>query len=487
MESPETVSVHVIQSTAQKAIEEGRLDDAFSLLVRHKKEVAQSPELLSMLAVILILTKRYDEAQAFLIDALSAHPYDADLLFNLGYIHEIKGQWRTALSLYRLAHKTVQSGEAGDIAAAVDRARLQLHSAGPVAKKISLVYNSHSGSNTIALFKLMPSHIRERYEVQLVRFTGGFRHQLEILDSDLVVTTHGNQCLDPDQLQLDLWHGFPLKAIGLMDKQENHALVKQYHMKHTNKIASYSTLFTVLLNSTLGKTINDYVVTGAPRNDFLFCASGRDNLARVLGIALDGRKVVMFTPTFRRRPNDVVDGEATWAILETLGFGDKRLHRFLEEQNILLILKLHPWEEAYVTARMGEMGSVRLLRDQDLDLHQVDFYEVLNAVDALITDYSSIYFDFLLLDRPVLFAAPDVDEYRSRRGFMLEPYDLWTPGPKIHSSTQLECELTRCLTDANYYRAERNWVTSVVHQFKDGHSSERVWRVIEEMLGQSPA
>lgn len=60
----------------------------------------------------------------------------------------------------------------------------------------------------------------------------------------------------------------------------------------------------------------------------------------------------------------------------------------------------------------------------------MDFYNILNAVDILITDYSSIYFDFLLLDRPIIFTPIDYEEYKHNRGFLLEPFDFWAPGDK---------------------------------------------------------
>ena len=55
-------------------------------------------------------------------------------------------------------------------------------------------------------------------------------------------------------------------------------------------------------------------------------------------------------------------------------------------------------------------------------------YDFLNVVDVLITDYSSIYFDYLLLNRPIIFHMPDLEEYQKKRGFILDPLDEWTPG-----------------------------------------------------------
>ena len=100
----------------------------------------------------------------------------------------------------------------------------------------------------------------------------------------------------------------------------------------------------------------------------------------------------------------------------------------------------------------------------------------------MITDYSSVYFDFLLLDRPIIFIPFDIKEY-SKRGFALEPYDFWTPGPKVYSLNELIKELKVFINNPEYYNKERKTVNHLVNTYKDGKSCERVWNLIEKLEG----
>ena len=105
----------------------------------------------------------------------------------------------------------------------------------------------------------------------------------------------------------------------------------------------------------------------------------------------------------------------------------------------------------------------------------------MNGVDLLITDYSSVYFDYLLLDRPIIFVPVDLEEYRKTRGFLLEPYDYWTPGKKALNQKDLQNMILQSfIKDDNVER--RNELKNIVHYYQDGNSSERVWNLIDRIL-----
>lgn len=111
----------------------------------------------------------------------------------------------------------------------------------------------------------------------------------------------------------------------------------------------------------------------------------------------------------------------------------------------------------------------------------VDLYEVLSATDILITDYSSVYFDYLLLDKPIIFATPDLKEYQEERGFCLEPFEEWTPGPKVVTQEQLQSAIRNCNKEKDQYYQARRKVRNNVHQYIDGNSSVRVWNFISSL------
>ena len=84
-----------------------------------------------------------------------------------------------------------------------------------------------------------------------------------------------------------------------------------------------------------------------------------------------------------------------------------------------------------------------------------DIYPLLKYTDILITDYSSIYFDFLLLNRPILFFDYDYDEYSSNMNGFVYDYQETAPGPKVTSQQALVEELTIQITDQGTYENDR--------------------------------
>ncbi|WP_455353428.1 CDP-glycerol:glycerophosphate glycerophosphotransferase [Streptomyces sp. SYSU K217416] len=190
--------------------------------------------------------------------------------------------------------------------------------------------------------------------------------------------------------------------------------------------------------------------TGYPRNDVLLAARARDEvtgrfprppLAAELGIE-DHRKVVLYAPTFRGTP----------------GRGRRRAHplpldvrRFAERfgDTHVLLVRAHYLDAAELPP--CPPGSV-----VDVSAHH-DVSELLCLADVLITDYSSVMFDYALLDRPIVLFAPDLDAYTADRGAY---FDLraGAPGPV----TETEDELLKAVaelkkTDLAHQEARRRF------------------------------
>jgi CDP-glycerol glycerophosphotransferase (TagB/SpsB family) len=113
-----------------------------------------------------------------------------------------------------------------------------------------------------------------------------------------------------------------------------------------------------------------------------------------------------------------------------------------------------------------------------------DVQELLPWVDVLVTDYSSIYLDFLLLNRPVIFFTPDLAAYEAECGFSYV-YNAMTPGPKVFGFDDFLPALERALTGGDGYEAERGRVKRMFHAHTDGKNTERVLAAIETLLHDS--
>jgi CDP-glycerol glycerophosphotransferase len=173
-----------------------------------------------------------------------------------------------------------------------------------------------------------------------------------------------------------------------------------------------------------------------------------------------GGRVVLYAPTYRddfRSPFD--DGSidlSKWA--EAAG-----------RNNMLLVLKLHP-EMLGRTPSITDSTIVHIEPSSDI-------YPLLREVDLLVSDYSSIHFDFLLMDRPIVFFPYDLSRYISENRPLMFDYDSMTPGPKAHNFTELlsliQTSLGEGKTDA--WKAERDRVRDLAFDHIDCHASERIW------------
>lgn len=360
-----------------------------------------------------------------------------------------------------------------------------------VKKKITLIYNRRSGSDSVALYKAMPMEIKEKYNVQLVRENINSQHYFhEIKTSDVLIITDANYTMNkttynPNQIILNLWHGFPLKAMFFTDGNARNNGEWSKFWKHFDYMTSYSPLYNELIHTSMKIDPERFVITGQPRNDYLFNRNSRDLLFRLIQCEGTGKRLIFYTPTFRAvREICGNEGERNWDNL--FGFQDfdmNRFQKFLGENNLEVIAKLHPNEEHLYKSIIEKMDGIHLLTEEILEKEDVHSYEVLGAADLLITDYSSIYFDYLLLDKPVIFTPTDLDKYDSSRGFSLEPYEDWTPGPKATTQQALQEEIVRSLKDSAYYGEMRKEVMDIVHTYQDANACGRVWELVGDMVG----
>ncbi|MER5720785.1 MULTISPECIES: bifunctional glycosyltransferase/CDP-glycerol:glycerophosphate glycerophosphotransferase [Streptomyces] len=185
--------------------------------------------------------------------------------------------------------------------------------------------------------------------------------------------------------------------------------------------------------------------TGYPRNDVLLAARARDEaegrlprpaLAAELGLP-DHRKVVLYAPTFRGRPGT---RKRQRLLLDAARFAE----RFGDTYTLLV--RAHYLEAASLPA--CPPGTV-----VDVSRHH-DVSEILALTDVLVTDYSSIMFDYALLDRPIVLFAPDLDAYAAERGSYFDLREK-APGPVTATEEELFAVLARLKTAETEFQERR--------------------------------
>jgi CDP-glycerol glycerophosphotransferase len=227
----------------------------------------------------------------------------------------------------------------------------------------------------------------------------------------------------PEQTWLQTWHGAPLKLLGY-DLARRPKAVRAYRRvmsqsaENWQYVLSPGALATPILQRAFPP--NACVIeTGLPRTDMLL-RPDRDRLAedvkRRLGLPAHGR-VVLYAPTYRDHLA-AGDGYRLGLLLDLAA-----LRAAMDEDDVLLFRK----HRLMVGALPAEADGV-------LDVSEFpDATELLLAVDALVTDYSSAIFDFASLNRPMVFFTPDLETYRDQvRGFSID-FEREAPGPLLRT------------------------------------------------------
>ncbi|NLL01498.1 MAG: hypothetical protein GX265_00520 [Mollicutes bacterium] len=360
---------------------------------------------------------------------------------------------------------------------------------------ITIIYRGYSGSNLTPIIDKLNNSRYSNYKINVILdgkiysdyksgkirkptfYKNIFNKYKSVFKSNLVITTHGFYRLRKDNTMINLWHGIPLKTMSLMNKGKT----DEINFIEDDYFISTSSFFNTIMNACIGIDGDAYTITGYPRNDYLFSENGLKNLNTLLDREINGI-VVLFMPTYR-------NGRSNEDINNIFGFPNFNLEKFnifLEKNNITLLVKLHPNEENLLS-RYNDFASDRisLILSEDLEKKQIDLYKIINAVDVLITDYSSIYFDFLLLDRPIVFTPVDLQEYKDDRGLLLEPYNFWTPGPKCLTQEALQVEISRSLLEEDYFKQERKLLRDIFHKYQDGNSTDRVMKLINNVMEEN--
>lgn len=115
-----------------------------------------------------------------------------------------------------------------------------------------------------------------------------------------------------------------------------------------------------------------------------------------------------------------------------------------------------------------------LLDTESLNEQLMTIYHIMNAFDVLVTDYSSVYVDYLLLNRPIIFSCPDIEEYKKDRGFVVEDPSLLMPGKMVQSQASLIESLEQIFHGEDIYKEKRKSMLGYFHKYLDSLSSQRL-------------
>ncbi len=215
-----------------------------------------------------------------------------------------------------------------------------------------------------------------------------------------------------------------------------------------------------------------FIPLGFPRNDVLFTDS-TDFKRRVYCIlGFIPKNIIVYAPTHRDYEQQGVVGDQKRSIFGWVNSNElQSLEDFLEESNSVIIAKIHPRQERNI---IKGSSNRRVVFMSNLVSANANLQLILSISDLLITDYSSTFYDYLLLDRPIVHYCYDYNEMSANRGFFINPVDPFFAGDVVKSFDLLlpVIEENLRLPDTNKLKRER--VRSLVFKYTDGKSAKRI-------------
>ncbi|MES2095093.1 MAG: CDP-glycerol glycerophosphotransferase family protein [Actinomycetota bacterium] len=309
------------------------------------------------------------------------------------------------------------------------------------------------------------------------------------LRARVLVVTHGfgdvNRFGQRGAMVVQLWHGIPLKLIQLdsaattrisipVISRQVRGLLRRFYRRGYRAISlmpAASELVASRLRTAFALPADRVVVTGDPRDDVLCqgTTADRETMARgmlsaALEVDLGDCRVLLYAPTWR-------DGEVDPAV-PTAGEWS-RIDAWLHATGATLVVRPHPHGVGDYLAGITGSERIHLLSTK----RRSDLTPILPAVQLLITDYSSVAFDYSLTGGPILFIAPDEESYTSSRG-LYEPYREFSGGREVRTWSGILDQLARYDTHPEWAASVREHSAALAKRhfaFRDGRNTERVY------------
>lgn len=297
-----------------------------------------------------------------------------------------------------------------------------------------------------------------------------FAYFKEILSSGTIITNAGGISYLPkrkSQKIINTWHGGgPYKKTST-DVYDNYWYRKEVKMNCDNVdyILSSCRYFTEIEARSMGFEAEKCIPVGLPRNDILF-SEHQDivNKVRDFYSIPEGKKFILYAPTFRSSSNQStckmisnyidLDTDTLLSALET---------KF--ECDWVCGIRLHP---KISDIDIGSLNAFNCTAYPDMQ-------ELLCCADAIITDYSSLMWDYSFTYRPVFIYAPDIEQYEKERGFYM-PVSEW-PYPVAHNNEELKNKITEF--DEDQYKEKVKEHHRASGSYETGNACAKIAELIE--------
>lgn len=208
---------------------------------------------------------------------------------------------------------------------------------------------------------------------------------------------------------------------------------------------------------------------GFPRNDVF--NEPKKNMHLYFEQGFD--KIIVWYPTFRQHRNGKLNGSKNGLPLLHDIENVIRLNDFASQNKTLIVVKPH-FAEDITYIKEHHLSNVLFIDEKFFEKNNLSSYEFVGSCDALLTDYSSIYFDYLLCNRPVGVVWEDIEEYKENQGFAIDLDEYMKGSYKIYSIDHLLNFVESVAKNEDAGLLDRQKICELMNFSKDGKNSQRV-------------
>lgn len=362
-------------------------------------------------------------------------PYTNDMTFKVSYINfkSKKSSKKRKFSLRRTRRRWWLKTREGIFNAIFNTSKF-IHT----KKTNTVLFSSESRSNLSGNFKfiydeMLRQHIDKKYKIHQIykanitdryKFADKFKLAYLYGKADIIFVDDFHPTLNkvkfrPSQDIIQVWHAVgAFKTVGYSRAGKKGGLFfgSKAHRNYTKVYVSSKSVIPMYAEA-FGMDESQVIATGVPRTDILFDESYaqqiKEKMSQELPI-IKGKKVVLFAPTFRGNGHKTAHYP-----FDNIDFD--RLATYCRHHNAVVLFKMHPFVKEQVPIPTEYQDYFRDIADYR------EVNDLLFITDILITDYSSLIYEFACFKRPMLFYAFDLEDYISSRDFY-EPYVSFVPG-----------------------------------------------------------
>lgn len=274
----------------------------------------------------------------------------------------------------------------------------------------------------------------------------------------------------PDQKRVFLGHGMPLKIVKSYDLQKGEVDINTITSYHFNR-HFYD----------IGDTDENMRNIGYCRTDVL-----ADNAGKRKG---QSPKYIIWMPTYRQHKN-----VSDFAIENNFPLGlpviksheeMKEINECLRQNDVVLYLRPHPAQDISVM-KIENMSNIVIANNDFVKSKGLQLYEFLTQTDALITDYSSVYYDYLMIERPIALTVEDFDEFNSKWDMFYKTINEFKENykcPYLYTIDDLKKFIKDVATDNDEYEEEREKAKNKFFDYPDNKVCERLYNLLTDEYG----